>query len=376
MSGLYIHIPFCKQACHYCNFHFSTVQKHKPQLLEAMTKEIVMKSFQKPRPLETVYFGGGTPSVFTPSELAQLLEAVNKKHHLLADAEITLEANPDDLNMSYLKDLQAMGFNRISVGVQSFHDHELKMMNRAHNTQQAKEALALVADGFSNWSLDLMFGMPQSTDQSWAENLEQAMHYHPPHLSAYALTIEPRTVLEKYIDKGFITPCSEEQVVSQFEQLVAYTTSVGYENYEVNSFSKPGMYSRNNTGYWTGKPYIGIGPSAHGFEGTRRAWNVSNNAQYIRALRNNTLAETEETLTPIDRFNECVMTGLRTQWGVSLDEVHRNFGKRYKDHLIQEIQPQIVAGNIRLEEGVIYTTKKGRFLADGIAASLFLVNLS
>ena len=249
-------------------------------------------------------------------------------------------------------------------------------MNRAHNTQQAKEALALVADGFSNWSLDLMFGMPQSTDQSWAENLEQAMHYHPPHLSAYALTIEPRTVLEKYIDKGFITPCSEEQVVSQFEQLVAYTTSVGYENYEVNSFSKPGMYSRNNTGYWTGKPYIGIGPSAHGFEGTRRAWNVSNNAQYIRALRNNTLAETEETLTPIDRFNECVMTGLRTQWGVSLDEVHRNFGKRYKDHLIQEIQPQIVAGNIRLEEGVIYTTKKGRFLADGIAASLFLVNLS
>lgn len=341
-----------------------------------MTKEIAMKSFQKSRPLETVYFGGGTPSVFTPSELAQLLEAVNKKYHLLADAEITIEANPDDLNKSYLKDLQAMGFNRISVGVQSFHDHELKMMNRAHNTQQAKDALALVADGFSNWSLDLMFGMPQSTDQSWTENLEQAMHYHPPHLSAYALTIEPRTALEKYIDKGFITPCTEDQVVSQFEQLVAYTTALGYENYEVNSFSKPGMYSRNNTGYWTGKPYIGIGPSAHGFEGTRRAWNVSNNAQYIRALRNNTLAETEEILTPIDRFNECVMTGLRTQWGVSLDEVHRDFGERYKDHLIQEIQPQLVAGNIRLEAGVIYTTKKGRFLADGIAASLFLVNLS
>jgi len=376
LSGLYIHIPYCKQACHYCNFHFSTVQKHKPALLEAMSKEIAMKSFQEPTPLASVYFGGGTPSVCSPSELSKLLENVIKKHDLLPNAEITLEANPDDLNPSFIEDLVAMGFNRLSVGVQSFHDGELKMMNRAHNTQQAKDALSLVADSFSNWSLDLMFGMPQSNAQSWKQNLEEAMCFDPPHLSAYALTVEPRTALEKYIDNGLVTPCSENEVVSQFEQLVRYTKSLGYENYEVNSFSKPGLYSVNNTAYWTGKPYIGIGPSAHSFEGLRRAWNVSNNAQYIRSLNENSLPETEEFLSLIDRFNESIMTGLRTQWGVALDEIHHTFGERFKDHLIQEIQPHISTHNLRVEKNVIYTTPRGRFLADGIAASLFLVNLT
>lgn len=341
-----------------------------------MVKEISMKSFQEPTPLASVYFGGGTPSVCTPTELSQLLEAVIKKHDLLPNAEITLEANPDDLDKSYLEELCAMGFNRLSVGVQSFHDSELTMMNRAHNSQQAKHALTLVADMFPNWSLDLMFGMPQSTAQSWSNNLKEAICFDPPHLSAYALTVEPQTALEKYIDQGLLTPCSEDQVVSQFEQLVEYTTSCGYENYEVNSFSKHGMYSRNNTAYWTGKPYIGIGPSAHSFEGTRRAWNVSNNANYIRTIEKGIVPETEEFLTPIDRFNECVMTGLRTQWGVSLDDICHNFGKRFKDHLSREIQPHISANNLKVDDGIVYTTPRGRFLADGIAASLFLVNLA
>lgn len=341
-----------------------------------MCEEIALKSFQKPTPLDTLYFGGGTPSVFTPSELDKIIKAVTKHHHLLADAEITLEANPDDIDKSYLNDLIDLGFNRLSVGVQSFHDKELKMMNRAHNTKQAKEALSLVADLFSNWSLDLMFGMPQSTHQSWEENLQQAMFFDPPHLSAYALTIEPHTALEKYIQEGFVIPCSEDQHAAQFEQLVAYTTNLGYENYEVNSFSKPGMYSRNNTAYWTGKPYLGIGPSAHSFEGSRRAWNVSNNAQYIKSLKQKIIPETEEMLTEVDRFNEYVMTGLRTQWGVSLDHVRLTFGKHFEDQLVHEIQPQLKIKNLRLENRVIYTTLQGRFLADGIAASFFLVNLS
>ncbi|MEJ2162441.1 MAG: radical SAM family heme chaperone HemW [Robiginitalea sp.] len=376
MSGIYFHIPFCKQACHYCNFHFSTSLKHKDAVLKAMKKELALYRKQGWKgPVETVYFGGGTPSLLSAGEIEGFLDQVATCFGIEESAEITLEANPDDLSRESIEALGRSPVNRLSVGIQSFNKDELRWMNRAHTREQALESLDAIATHFPNYSMDLIYGVPGSNLSTWESNLALALGFSPPHISAYALTVEPKTALHSHIERGLSQDVDEEGTQQQFEHLVSALEQAGYDHYEISNFAHPGFYSRNNSAYWKGSPYLGIGPSAHSFDGRKRWWNPSHNLKYLRALENGQLPGQVELLSPRDRYNETVMTGLRTRWGVSLSQIRTEFGKAYEEYLILQAGPYLRDQFLFMEEDVLYTARKGKFLADGIASDLFMINL-
>lgn len=374
MSGIYLHIPFCKKACHYCNFHFSTSMRYANDMITAIRQEIRLRKQDAKVPVETIYFGGGTPSVLSPTQLRLLLDEVNSSFSVVAYPEITLEANPDDLSPEYINDLQKLGFNRLSIGVQSFLDDELTLMNRAHNGIQALSSVEHAKKRFDNVSIDLLFGNPNTTLGDWKRNLDYALQLEVPHISSYALTLEPKTALERFVDKGVVSLLDEGVVEAQFHHLVDTLTLAGYDHYELSSFGKPGYHSLNNTGYWQGKTYLGIGPSAHGFDGDQRYWNVSNNASYLKQIAKEELPQTIEKLSVVDRYNESIMIGLRASWGVSLQAMENDLGLRYRQHLEKQAKRFVDEGLLHIENNALKTTRKGAFLADGISADLFLID--
>nr|WP_299174858.1 radical SAM family heme chaperone HemW [uncultured Allomuricauda sp.] len=376
MSGIYIHVPFCKQACHYCDFHFSTQLGKKESMIKALQKELELRKgeFQSVT-VETIYFGGGTPSVLEISEIEALINAVYGHYEVIEHPEITLEANPDDLSINRIIELSESPVNRLSIGIQSFYDEDLKLMNRAHDAGEAEDCIREAKKYFDNITIDLIYGIPGMDNDRWKANIKKALAFELPHISSYALTVEPKTALKKFIEKGVIADVDDEQAQAQFNILVQVLEQQGYINYEISNFGKPGYFSKNNTSYWLGKKYIGIGPSAHSFDGKNRGWNVRNNIKYIQALENEVVPMEIETLTKRDRYNEYVMTGLRTIWGVSLDKIEKEFGEKYSNYINQQAEKYIEQDLISFKEGKLLTTNKGKFLADGIASDLFMVNL-
>jgi oxygen-independent coproporphyrinogen-3 oxidase len=374
MSGIYLHIPFCKKACHYCNFHFSTSMRHADKMIAAIHAELQLRKKEAQRPVETIYFGGGTPSVLSKEHIVGMLDQVHQHYDVIQSPEITLEANPDDLTLEYMQALQEAGINRLSIGIQSFHDSELKLMNRAHNASQALSSVTLAKKEFDNVSIDLLFGNPNTTLDDWKRNLDHALQLEVPHISSYALTLEPKTALERFVDKGVVSLLDENVVEAQFYHLVDTLTQAGYDHYELSSFGKPGYHSQNNTGYWQGKTYLGIGPSAHGFDGNQRYWNVSNNASYMQQITKGELPQTIEKLSVVDIFNESIMIGLRASWGVSLQAMENKLGLRYRQHLEDQAKRFMDEGLLHIENNALKTTRKGAFLADGISAELFLID--
>ncbi|WP_430466867.1 radical SAM family heme chaperone HemW [Winogradskyella ouciana] len=377
MAGIYIHIPFCKQACHYCDFHFSTSLKKKDELIEALAKELELRKDEfKDVTVETIYLGGGTPSLLTNDELQLLMDSVYKNYQVSENPEITLEANPDDLSAQRIEDLGDSLINRLSIGIQSFFESDLKLMNRAHNEEEAKKCLSVATRHFDNISLDLIYGIPGASNEQWKRNIEIALSYNVPHISSYALTVEPKTALASFIKKGIIEDVDDEQAHEQFHILKDRLEEEDFIHYELSNFGKEGYFSKNNSAYWQGKPYIGVGPSAHSFNGTQRGWNVRNNSKYIKAIQHNELPIEIETLTKTDQYNEYIMTGLRTTWGVSLTKVEQNFGMVYKDYLIEQANVFINQHLLYIDDEHLRVTEKGQFLSDGIASELFKLNLS
>ncbi|MFN3756985.1 MAG: radical SAM family heme chaperone HemW [Flavobacterium sp.] len=384
MSGIYIHIPFCKQACHYCDFHFSTSMKKKDEMILALAKEIQLRKEEfKNDIVETIYFGGGTPSILAIEDLRLLIDEVYKNYNVVENPEITVEANPDDLSSdlsfrgtrNLFEELKAIGINRLSIGIQSFFEDDLKMMNRAHNANEAKKCLEEATKHFDNISLDLIYGIPGMSNKKWMQNIEIALSFGIPHISSYALTVEPKTALHSFIQKGIIPAPEDEVAQEHFQILMERLEEEGFVHYELSNFGKEGYFSKNNSNYWLGKKYIGIGPSAHSFDGEKRGWNISNNSLYIKSIKDGKLPMETETLTKTDRYNEYVMTGLRTIWGVSLERVKHEFGSTYRDYLEQQAARYYEDHLLYLDDTILRTTRKGKFLSDGIASDLFLLNL-
>ncbi len=372
---MYIHIPFCKQACHYCDFHFSTSMKKKNELVDALCKELLLRKGEISGEIETIYFGGGTPSLLTSEELQQIFDTVFSNFKVTEDPEITLEANPDDLSEEKLKMLATSPVNRLSIGVQSFFEEDLKMMNRAHNENEALKSIQLARNYFDNISIDLIYGIPGMSNERWLQNLNTALELGVPHISSYALTVEPKTALKKLIEKGKISPVDEDAAKAHYELMIEVLENAGFENYEFSNFGKPGYFSQNNTAYWFGKPYLGIGPSAHSFDGNNRKWNINNNILYLKAIEKGKIPAEAEELTVTDKYNEYVMTRLRTKWGISLEEVRENFGTEYQEYLIKEAQPFLQDKMLEKKDDHLHISKKAKFLSDGIAADLFFINL-
>ncbi|PKP12262.1 MAG: coproporphyrinogen III oxidase [Bacteroidetes bacterium HGW-Bacteroidetes-3] len=379
MAGIYIHIPFCKQACYYCDFHFSTSLKRKDEMLTAIKRELLLRKDElNKEQIETIYFGGGTPSLLTIDELKMLIEIVYENYEVVEDAEITLEANPDDLSAKKIKELAKLPINRLSIGIQSFFEDDLKFMNRAHTAEESKKCLAEATKYFDNITIDLIYGVPNMSNKKWLANLKLAFDFNIPHISSYALTVEEKTVLHKLIEKGKVPPIDENLALEHYNILVEETEKRGYINYEISNFGKLAYFSRHNTSYWLGYNYLGIGPSAHSFNGFERSWNVSNNTKYINALLADELPSEKEQLSEKNRFNEYIMTGLRTIWGVSFQKIEKEFGAMYLEKLKKSAERHIKAGLLEIElrsfsGKVLVTTKKGKFLADGIASDLFMV---
>lgn len=372
MAGIYIHIPFCKQACSYCDFHFSTTfSSYREELIDTLCHELILrKSELHFAPLNSIYFGGGTPSLLTAEELFKILNTIDENFEKNNDCEITLECNPDDINEEKLEQWKNYGINRLSIGVQSFLDQDLKWMNRAHNSTQAENALELVSKSTIPMTLDLIYGLPNTSKEMWIENIKKAILYAPEHISAYCLTIEPKTKLFHQIQKGEIIPCGEDEQANQFDILVNLLNQKGYEQYEISNFAKNNSYAVHNTSYWTGKAYIGIGPSAHSFNGkNERRWNINNNLKYIKSIKENETYFETEKLEPKDRFNELILTGLRTKWGVNLSDlqIHITLSPSF-----EKTKQQYLSSNHIIENNnFLVLTEKGKLIADRIASDFF-----
>lgn len=374
MAGIYIHIPFCKQKCHYCNFFSVASQKNKVAFLNVLSEEISnRKPYLDDEPISTIYLGGGTPSVLSKDELMRIFDQLRANYNVLADAEITLEANPDDLSLNYLRELKETPINRLSIGVQSFFDEDLTYLNRIHTADQAlnrvKDALNI---GFGNMSIDLIYGIPTLTKEKWEANLKTFFDLNITHLSAYSLTVEPKTALHQLIKKKKLKNIQDEQSIAHFKILQKQIKEKGFEHYEISNFSKPGHYSKHNSLYWLGGNYLGLGPSAHSFNGISRQWNASSLAKYLQYGNNGELAYEKEILTKIQRFNEYVMTSLRTSWGCNLEHISNVFGADFTSKIESEIQIFIRKGQIIQENKILFLTEEGKLFADGIAADLFI----
>mgnify|MGYP001358499283 FL=1 len=375
MAGIYIHIPFCKQSCHYCNFHFSTSTKNKEEVLYAIENEIKQKGQATNEAISTIYFGGGTPSILDVNEINSIINRIHKEFNVETEAEITIEANPDDLNKEKIINLSLTEINRLSIGVQSFIDKELRIMNRAHDSKKALNSIEISKKYFNNISIDLMYGVPESTLESWTYNLDTVSQFDINHISSYALTLEPKTALESFVRKLVVEMPEEELVYDQYNLINKKLEPLGFINYEVCSFAKENFFSKNNSAYWLRKKYIGIGPSAHSFDGKSRSWNISNNKKYIDQIKKGKSFYKKEKLSKVDQYNEYVMTGFRTIWGVSANFIENNFNSKFKNYFTDRIQKHIDQKNIIVKDDIYTTTNEGRFLADGISSDLFLVNL-
>lgn len=377
MAGIYLHIPFCKQACTYCNFHFSTSLKLKDEVLKSMMLELEMQAgYLQGSPVNTVYFGGGTPSILSADEINRIFDHIFKLYPVNQLTECTLEANPDDLSPNYIKALKHTPVNRFSVGVQSFSDSDLLYMNRAHNAQQADYAIKAAQDaGFSNLTIDLIYGTPRLTDADWKHNLSQIKELQLPHFSAYALTVEEGTVLHRNILKKQAEPVDAEQAARQFEMLMEQAEVMGYEHYEISNLALPGHYAVHNTNYWRGMPYLGIGPSAHSFDLKNRRWNVANNALYAKAiLGDHKLLYEEEKLTPVQRLNEYIMTSLRTMWGCDLNKIAGEWDASYMETIENAAYEFIDRKWLTITDRKMLLTPKGKLFADHVAGELFIDN--
>ena len=373
MAGLYIHIPFCKQACHYCNFHFSTTKKNKQQIVSAIASEMnLRKGYLNAESISSIYFGGGTPSILSVDEIKQLLNSVYDNFIVEDNVEITLEANPDDLTIEKINELAQTKINRLSIGIQSFFDDDLIWMNRAHQSKQALDCISNAKKAaFENITIDLIYGMPTLTDEKWIANLEMALSLNIDHISSYALTVENKTALDYLIRQKKTLPVNEEQSARQFEMLISILGKNKFEQYEISNFARNKKYAVHNTSYWKNEIYLGVGPSAHSFNKITRCWNVANNVSYLKEIeQNNPLFETE-ILTIENRLNEYIMTGLRTIWGCDIQFVESEFGQSYSEKITHEIVKMQSAGLIEIKGDILTLTPKAKLFADKLASDLF-----
>ncbi|MDM1547088.1 radical SAM family heme chaperone HemW [Empedobacter falsenii] len=375
MAGIYIHIPFCKQKCSYCDFHFSTNLQHKSNLIQAINKELEIRKNEISTPLETIYFGGGTPSILSETELESIFETIYKNYSTKNLKEITLEANPDDLNNEKLNFLKSTPINRFSIGVQSFFEEDLKLMNRAHNAQEAETSIKLAQDfGFENITIDLIYGSTTTTNEMWKQNLQKAIELNVPHISSYALTVEEKTILDHQIKKGITKSVDEDRQNEQFQLLVDTLTSNDFIQYEISNFGKEDYFSLHNSNYWKGIHYLGIGPSAHSYNGKTRAWNIANNLKYIQTINENKLPQEIEVLNEVEQFNEMIMIGLRTIYGIDLNRINSEFSQPLVNSFYQELNQLINENLVEKKENKIILKPKAKFFADGIASRLFYID--
>ena len=374
MSGIYVHIPFCRRKCHYCNFFSLASLKYKERFLDALKEEIFLrKNFLDSKPVESIYLGGGTPSQLQIPEIESILEDLRKYFNLAENMEITLEANPDDLDPAILLEYRNIGINRLSIGVQSFFDDDLQYLNRIHSGQRAEESVLQAKEvGFSNISLDFIYGIPTLTAEKWHKNLEKAFSLEVPHISAYSLTVEPKTALDLLIHKKKLPGPEEEQILEHFRILLQMMKEQEFEHYEISNFCKNGFYSRHNSMYWNGTPYLGLGPSAHSYDGTSRQWNISNLVYSIDQINKNEPFFESEKLTPLQKYNEYVMVSLRTMWGCDLNTIGERFGEETATHFSRSAARYLISGEMIEKTGIYYLTDEGKLFADGIAADLFL----
>jgi oxygen-independent coproporphyrinogen-3 oxidase len=374
MSGIYIHIPFCKKACHYCNFHFSTSLRLKDDIIEAICKEIELrKNYLVNRTLDSIYFGGGTPSLLGVMDLEKIFEAIHSVYAVRAGAEITLEANPDDINRQSLDDFRKTGVNRLSIGIQSFFDADLQWMNRAHSASEAQSSVKIAQDaGYDNITIDLIYGAPTTTDEMWCDNIDRALRLDVPHISAYCLTVEENTALHHFIAKNKTAPPHQQKAVDQFDILMKTLDEKGFLHYEISNFAKPGYLAVHNSNYWLGSHYIGIGPSAHSYDGRSRCWNISHNKKYIDALQDPAYKSETEDLSIAMKYNEYIMTSVRTMWGIDSDVV-RTFGEEIQSYFLSEVRNLTEKEMIYPENKNYILTHKGKHFADQVAMDLFFM---
>lgn len=375
MAGIYIHIPFCRKACHYCNFHFSTSQQSRTAMAAGIAKEAIIRKDFISDPVSTIYWGGGTPSLLTSDELMLIMKTVSAHFSIVPDAEITLEANPDDISTIKLLEWKQAGINRLSIGIQSFFEEDLLWMNRAHNAIQARQCIKLAQEaGFHHLTIDLIYGTPGLTNERWIANIETALSLNIPHLSCYALTVEPNTALDKLIQKGSKADVDQHTQSIHFDLLSTRLEAAGFEHYEISNFARPGFRSRHNSSYWQGKSYLGLGPSAHSFKDAIRQWNISNNALYLKSIEQGLVPFEAELLTDEQQLNEYIMTSLRTMEGCSMELIEKNWGKKNAAAIMDTAQKYLKEASLILSADRLILTKKGKFLADGIAADLFQLN--
>ena len=382
MAGIYIHIPFCKQACYYCNFHFSTSITKKNEMIASLVREIEIRSLSSEKEIsvisseeniETIYFGGGTPSLISGNDINFIIEAIKRNFKISENPEITLEANPDDITLEKLKDWKNAGINRLSIGIQSFTERDLRWMNRAHDASQALNCIQLARSaGFQNFSIDLIFGTPGLSDEEWEKNIQTVIDLDVPHIACYALTVEPKTILNKMIQSKKKENINTDIQAEQYLTLMKLMNGAGYEHYEISNFAKPGFRSRHNSSYWQGKNYIGIGPSAHSYNGEMRLWNKANNAIYIKSINENIIPFEKENLTQSQILNEYIMTSLRTIGGMDLDFIENNFSIEQRQRIENVIKKEVENEKISFRNNKIILTNAGKLFADGIAVKLFV----
>ena len=375
MASIYIHIPYCKQKCTYCNFHFKIAQNDKKEMLKMIKKEIKMrKSYLNGAQISSIYFGGGTPSILNKIEIKSIINTIYKNFKINISAEITLECNPDDLNINKLSELKEIGINRLSIGIQSFDDDDLKFMNRSHNAKEAISSIQLSKEsGFDNITIDLIYGLPNQSNAKWEKNLAQMLNLDIQHFSAYSLTLEPKTKLKYLIDRKLVTPLDDKMIIEHFNTLLEITSENNFVHYEISNFGKEGFFSKHNTAYWKNKYYLGVGPSAHSFNGFSRQWNVASNKKYIEKVNENNSYFEIEQLSKNQQYNEYIFTALRTIWGVELDYINKQFGQEALDYFKKQIINWKVKGKINQEENTYTLTKQGKLYADAIASDLFIV---
>ncbi len=375
MAGIYIHIPFCKRKCHYCNFFSSVSMKKRDEFLEALLQEIeLQKDYLDNESINTIYIGGGTPSLLKKEDILNIYNTLSKNFYLNDQLEFTFEANPDDLDKKKLSEIRDTPINRLSIGVQSFFDEDLLYLNRIHNAKQSIEALKRALDtGFENLSADLIYGIPGQSNSRWKNNVEILVEMNIPHISAYSLTVEPGTIFENKILKNKIISPDETLSLIHFKELMQIMKGKKYEHYEISNFSKEGFISQHNSNYWFGEKYLGLGPSAHSYNGKERQWNVSNNLIYIEKIKNEIIPCEKETLSAKEKFNEYLMISLRTIQGCDLNYVDKKFGEASYLHCVKYAKPYIDAGQIIEENEKLYLTEKGKLFADQIAADMFIV---
>lgn len=374
MAGIYFHIPFCKQACYYCDFHFSTNSSYKQELVQALGLELELQRHYLNEPVETVYFGGGTPSLLSPAELEFLLDKTRKLFPVVPEAEVTLEANPDDLHPEYTKTIRELGVNRLSIGIQSFDEAILRSLNRAHDAASAEKCISVAREaGFSNMSIDLIYAIPGLTDELWMDTVRKAINLEPTHISAYSLTIEEKTAFGRWAARGKITPVTDDYSASQLGMLITELEAAGFHQYEVSNFALPGYYSRHNSSYWRQLPYLGIGPSAHSYNITTRQFNISNNHLYLKSLQAEKIPATVEMLTREDQINDYLLTTLRTEWGTDLEILSTKYSYEILVSNGDYITRLLSSGLAILSGSRLILTRKGRFMADKISSDLFVI---